>query len=136
MQQEVLGKLFEDVEWPDGDAPRFLYGRLHDTGDADDPHVAIEVVLRHVDDGEGIAVTEKALDALIAQAKANPKAVAARPMLDAIERSRDRGDLVLKLDLGRARDAVGKLAMIAMPLLMPQEIEQRAAPPAPAPKKK
>jgi hypothetical protein len=51
----------------------------------------------------------------------------------------DRGDLILKLDLGRARDAVGKLAMTLMPLLIPAEIEARAAPAAPAapePKKK
>jgi hypothetical protein len=139
MRDEVLGKLFADTEWPDGGAPRVLYGRVHDHGDADDPHVMIEVVLRHVDDGDGMAVTEKALDALIASAKANPKAVAARPMLAAIERSRDRGDLILKLDLGRARDAVGKLAMTLMPLLIPAEIEARAAPAAPAapePKKK
>jgi hypothetical protein len=81
MRDEVLGKLFADTEWPDGGAPRVLYGRVHDHGDADDPHVMIEVVLRHVDDGDGMAVTVKAHDALIASAKANPKAVAARPML-------------------------------------------------------
>lgn len=131
-KRQVLDTLFKGTEWPEGGAPQYLYGRMHATGDADDPRVHLEVVLRHLHEGEGIAATDKALEAMLAAAAANPKAALVRPFLTAIERSRDRGDLILKLDLGRAREAAGKLGTI-MPFLMVTTAEEQIAPATPAP---
>lgn len=133
-RQQVLGKLFAGHEWPAGDAPQLVYGRLHGTGDADDPHVVCEVVLRHLKAGEGLATTAKALDELFAKAQEVPQAAMLRPLIAAIERSTDHGDLILKLDLGRARDAAGKLAMAMAPLLLAGErVEAQNVPAVPAP---
>lgn len=132
LRDETIGKLFADTEWPEGQAPQFLYARMHAIGDADDPHFGVELVLRHVGDGDGVAVTEKAIDGLLAKVAAEPKLKMVQQLLAKLERTRDRGDLILKLDLGRARDAGGKLAM-AMMATMTTSTEVQAAQVAPAP---
>ncbi|MFO1077658.1 MAG: hypothetical protein U1E73_08015 [Planctomycetota bacterium] len=132
VKREMLGKIFEGVEWPEGDAPQYLYGRVYATGEQDDPHVGLEVVVRHKNEGAGLATTEKALDALFAKVAANPQMMIVKGLLANVQRKRDRGDLVLTLDLGRTRDAAGKIAMIAMPLMMVGTTPQAAEVAAPA----
>ncbi|HEX5051227.1 MAG TPA: hypothetical protein VFZ65_05610 [Planctomycetota bacterium] len=135
LREESLGKLFAGVEWPDGQAPRFLYGCVHALGEADDPHFGVQIVVRHLTAGDGLAATEKALDGLLAKVAAEPKLRMVHDLLAGLERSRDHGDLILKVDLGRTRDAAGKLAMamMAMTTTRTEEVKVMVAPPPPAP---
>ncbi|MCA8950116.1 MAG: hypothetical protein KDE27_11485 [Planctomycetes bacterium] len=117
LQRRFVGKILPGVEWPADDAIAYVMLELRAIGDPDDPHVHLGVVLRHTKVGDGIEVTEQAARAWLAHVAEQPKLRLAAPLLQRATIRRDRGDLVLKLDLGRARDAGGNIAMIAVPLL-------------------
>lgn len=135
LRKEVLGKLFDGVEWPEGDAPTFLCVQLLATGDPDDLHIGFEAVIRHTQDGPGLAVSQTAVSALLDRWRKEPKMQLAREVLQAAQARKDRGDLVVSADLGRARHAVGQLAMLLLPTIMPHEVVVEAVPvqPVPAP---
>ncbi len=136
LRNSALGVLFPGTEWPEGDAPTFLFCRVRATGVADDPHLEVEAVLRHQKEGEGIAVSDAAVDAWIERMKKEPTMRAVRPLFQRLEKRHDRGDLCLRVDLGRTREAVGHLATLAMPILAPRAAQQAqavGAPPPPAP---
>jgi hypothetical protein len=146
LKRNLLDKILPKVEWPEGEAPTFLCMRILVLGDADDPHLGIEVVLRHAREGEGIALSETAADAWFERLPKVPQMRAALPILKKVAKKRDHGDLVYSVDLGRARDAVGHLATLAVPLFTPRmeaaaaaaEAAAEAVPapvPAPQPKK-
>lgn len=118
LNDRVLKDLFPDAEWPEGDRPQYLMMHLSAVGDPDDPHVEFEAVLRHVKAGDGMAVTSAAVDALLERVAKEPQLRLVAPLLKNVERSRDRTDLTLRLDLGRARTAAGRIAMFVMPLMM------------------
>lgn len=142
LRERVLGVLLPDAKWPEGEAPAFLFCRVRATGDADDPHLEIEAVLRHLKEGPGLEVSSTAVDAWIERMKKEPKMVAARPLLQRAEKKVDRADVVLRADMGRTREAVGHLASLVMPLLAPRAVqaedavEVEVARPLPEPKKK
>jgi hypothetical protein len=80
-------------------------------------------------------VTAKGADALLERLVAMPEMRAVKPVLAKVEKKRDRGDLVYSVDLGRVRDAVGKVAMLAAPLFLGSADVQtaEAVPATPAP---
>lgn len=139
-KKDVLGTLLPDVTWPEDDAPTFVCLQLLASGDADDPHVTVEVIVRHAKDGGGIAATEAAAKARLERLAQEPKLRIVRPVLQAAQVRRDRGDLFVSADLGRAR-AASSFATMLVPLLGLQAVETveavRAVPaqpvPAPAP---
>jgi hypothetical protein len=135
LKNNLLAKLFPDVEWPEGEAPTFLCLRVLVLGDADDPHLGIEAVLRHAREGEGVTISEKAADAFLAGLPKIPEMRAALPVLKKVEKKRDHGDLVYGVDLGRARDAIGHLATLAVPIFTPrmESMERRVGAEAPVP---
>lgn len=143
LQERVLKGMFGDAVWPQGQAPSFLSIRLMATGDADDPHLTVEATLRHATDGEGVAVSDKAIDAFLEKARTDPAMRVMQPALKKCTKKRDRADLRLVADLGRSREAVGHVAGIALALLKPGQPEvvepvakdPPAPPPAPEPKK-
>jgi hypothetical protein len=139
LAEHLLHEVFPDAVWADGQSPVFLCVRVLATGDADDPHLVLEAVLRHTAAGPGMDVSAKAADALLERLAAMPQMRAVKPVLRRVEKKRDRSDLVYSLDLGRTRDAIGQLAVLALPMFMPYSVETteavRAASvdPAPAP---
>ncbi|MCB9884747.1 MAG: hypothetical protein H6838_04600 [Planctomycetes bacterium] len=139
LRNQLLRGLFKDVDWPQGQEPSFLALRLLVTGDPDDPHLTVEAVLRHAADGEGVAVSDKAIDAFLERARTAPEFRAMRPVLREFHKKRDRADLLLVADLGRSRQAVGNVAGIVIALLGPQgraatvEAEVAVPPPPPPP---
>ncbi|MFY9341609.1 MAG: hypothetical protein WAT39_03915 [Planctomycetota bacterium] len=138
LKKSMIDKLLPGVDWPEGEAPTFVCLRLLVLGDADDPHLGIEAVLRHGKEGEGIARSQPAIDAWLAKLREEPTLRAALPILKKVQQKRDRADLVVSVDLGRARDAVGHLAALALPLFTPRVMEQEVraeAVPPPAPEK-
>lgn len=115
--REVLNKALADTSWPADDAPTFACIRVFATGDEDDPHLTVEVVLRHGKDGDGLAVSEKAATAALARVHKMQEARILRPLLKKIEHNRDGTDATWRLDLGRARDVAGLLGTLS-PFLM------------------
>lgn len=141
LNKRMVPTLFPDAEWPEGDGMKFLMFRVNAIGDPDDPNVELEVVIRHDTDGEGLAVTEKAVAARLDQAKKVPQLRLFAPLLKDVVQTRDRGDLTLKLDLGTGRTAAGRLSMLMAPMMMMgTTVEARpvpvGAPAAEAPKEK
>lgn len=139
MKRNVERKLFPDVEWPPGDELQYLMVRLRATGDADDPHLEAEAVLRHGRVGAGLTVTAAAVDAFLERIAAEPRFRIAAPIFKDVRCETDRTDYVLRLDLGRVRVAAGRLAMLVLPIIgggeaVPAAQAERAVP-APAPRK-
>jgi hypothetical protein len=140
LRANLLEPAFPDTTWPDGEGPTFVCVRLLATGDPDDPHLGIEAVVRHAKDGDGVATSQTGLEALRDRLVAMPQLRALKPVLAAMTTKADRGDVVCTLDLGRARDAVGHVAVLAGMLFVTGtearsvEVEARpAADPAPVP---
>lgn len=111
--EQVVGASLEGIEWPEGDAPTMIGGRVLATGDEDDPHVTFELVVRHGTVGKGLETSEKAVDAGIRMLKKMPQARLFWPMLKRIERERSGTDAVWRVDLGRARHADGLITTLA-----------------------
>lgn len=134
IREGVLGQLLPDMEWPEGDAPTFGCLRIVVTGDADDPHLGVVATLRHGKAAEGVKASQQAAKALLERLSAMPAMRAAKAMLAKTEVAVDGGDLVMKLDLGRSRDAVGTLATLAAPLFARATVDAPvpAEPPPPA----
>ncbi|MCA8978200.1 MAG: hypothetical protein KDC98_25960 [Planctomycetes bacterium] len=125
LNDDALETLFPDTEWPEGGKPQYMLLRLAAVGDPDDPHVVFEAVLRHALAGDALAISEKGIDTLLAKGVEHPELRLIRPLLEKIERSRDRTDLTLKIDLGRPRAAVGTLMTVMVPLMMVGTTVQR-----------
>ena len=138
LQKAFLARLLPGVTWPEGDGPTFMLARVRAVGEADDPHLEVEGVLRHGKAGEGLAVTGKAVDEWLEKMKQDPQMRALQPLWPNLVRKVDRTDLVLRLDLGRSRDAVGMLAVLASPMLRPpgQDAKVKDAEAPVAPEKK
>lgn len=129
LKERMLGTMFPDAAWAEGDAPTFLCVRVLATGSDDDPHLGLEAVVRHARAGAGLDVSEKAVDAFVARLVAMPQMRMVKPVLQRIEKKRDRTDLVCSVDLGRVRDAVGTVAALVAPLFLGvEQVEVRAAP--------
>jgi hypothetical protein len=137
------------LRWPEADAPTTLAGRIAATGDEDDRHVLLEVVLRHGTAGDGLARSEEIGSAGIAALKKLPQARMFWSLLKRVEFERSGTDAVWRVDLGRAR-SVGGLLTTATPLLLLglttvrvvqqavgqqllEEVEEEVEPPPPPP---
>ncbi|MFK7741715.1 MAG: hypothetical protein AB8H80_15460 [Planctomycetota bacterium] len=105
------------TEWPEEDAPTHLCLRLRVIGDPDDPHLQLEAVLRHGKAGDGLATSERAVDAGIAKLLAMPESRMFRRVLKSVKRTRSGPDAVWTLDLGRSRNAAGLVGSL-LPFLM------------------
>jgi hypothetical protein len=116
-RREFLDMLLPDTEWPADDSPTFFAARLSVIGEADDPHLAIDLVVRHAKGDAGIAVTERAVDAALARGLETTELRILYPVLKAAEKQRDGCDLRVRFDLGRSRTAIGNLALLFVPLL-------------------
>jgi hypothetical protein len=122
----IKAQVFQDAKWPEGDAPQFVSVRLLSSGADDDPHLGAEVVLRHRAPGGGVTASVEAIEAILKHWREDPTKQALRAVLKEAKVTVDRGDVVLRGDLGRARNAVGTLATLVMPIFA------RAIDPVPA----
>lgn len=114
---EIMGRLIGTVEWPEDDVPSHLLARVRITGEADDPHLEVEVILRHPLGKAGLDASEAAAKAWLESLQSHPRLGALKHVWKTIEIKRDRADLVLRKDLGRSRDAVGTLALMLAPVV-------------------
>lgn len=131
---ETLGQLFPDTQWLAEDAPTHLLLRGRTIGDPDDLHAEVELVIRHRTEGEGLAVSEGAVDGLIERLRKEPALASLRSLWRSVEKRRDHSDLCVAVDIGRTRDAVGKVAMLAAAFwLQPVQAVQARAAAAPVP---
>lgn len=112
----ILGRLFPDTEWPEGDGPTFLMLRLRALGEADDPRLELEGVLRHAKGDAGLGVSEAAAKRWLEGLAGHPQYGAVKQVWRRIQLQAKGSDLVAKLDLGRARDGLGTLATLLAPL--------------------
>ena len=134
-RREVLEPLLPDAKWPDGDAPTHLLVRARCTGEADDPHVEIEAVLRHRLAGPGLAASEQSVDAALGKLREDGRWQVLRPLLARLQKRTDRSDLCLSVDLGRTREAAGYFAMAGAALMFARTaaVEAAAAAAVPVP---
>jgi len=141
VRRSFLDALFPDTKWPAGEAPTYLLLRAHCTGDADDPHVEVELVVRHAQAGPGLATSETAFAATVERVRKDSRLRMVHPLLGKLQKRVDRGDLCVTLDLGRMRDAVGQVATLFAAFVFAPGEEVRAQgvvrvpapPPAPVP---
>lgn len=135
MKEQFLTKLLGGADWPADDHPRVIGVKVLVTGDLDDSHLTIEAVLRHKKAGDGIAVSDGVADAFLKKLIADPEYRLMKPLLKKVEKKIDGTDLVLRMDLGRVRNAVGHLAVLCIPLFMGvgADAEAIAAPPRAVP---
>jgi hypothetical protein len=130
---EALHAALPDVEWPADDQPTFVAFRLRIKGDELDPRLDLELVLRHAKVGEGLGLTEQAVDAALAKVAAMPAARMFVPLLEKVERSRSGTDAIWRVDLGRSRDAAGTIGTMLGFLLVGLPVAVEAAPAAAVP---
>lgn len=133
MGEMIKARVFPGVQWPEGDAPRFVSVRLISSGEADDPHLGAEVVMRHQRAGAGQQVSIEAIQAMLKRWGEDPTKQGLRQLLLQAQVKTDRADVVLRGDLGRARLAVGTLATLVLPMFagaLPREAAPKVAPPA------
>lgn len=130
-KKRFLEQMLGGADWPADDQPTMIGLRILATGDEDDPHLAIEAVLRHGKAGKGLQVTEGLADGLLKKFAANPELRLVRPLLKKVDKKVEGAEMVLRLDLGRVRNAVGHLAVLAMPLFLGGEASSAEAAPRP-----
>ena len=114
----LLAEADEGVQWPEGDRPSMFGVRVAATGDEDDRHLELELVVRHGTAGAGLAVTEHAVGAGIEALKRLKEARLFRPLLKKFEHERSGTDAIWRVDLGRARAFGGSLLTLAPVVLV------------------
>jgi len=129
-RRTFLEGLFTDSEWPADDMPTFFAGRVTVTGDEDDRHLSLAVTLRHAKVGEGVKASDKAIDALLERAKGMQELRLFRKILKSAKKETRGSDVVVQVDLGRTRDAIGNLAMVMAPLFLMSGTEAAMEAPA------
>lgn len=117
--RKQFGQLLNEPAWPAGDEPTFFGVQVLVAGDEDDPHLVVEMALRHARAGDGLEVSRKAAEQRVAELAKDRRFLSLRKVLRAAEFATDGTDLVMRMDLGRVRNAVGQLAALLMPLMMP-----------------
>jgi hypothetical protein len=136
---EVVQEVLEATKWPEGDAPTMASGRISATGDEDDPHITLEIIVRHGTVGEGLAITEQAGNKGLETLKKLPQARIFWSILKHVEHERHGTDAVWRVDLGRARNLAGILTTLAPFILFSAEVSAlnaiELAPAVPAPPK-
>lgn len=148
LRRDVLRDLFPGCEWPEDDEPAFFAVHVLITGDADDPHLVFEGVMRHAKSGAGVQATLAAAGELQKRAMAMPAMRGAKKALASAALRIDGTDAIASIDLGRSRDAVGMLATLIAPMFVglvsreqlqavqqAQVVEEPPPPPPPEAKK-
>lgn len=133
-RRDVL-KNFPNATWPKRDPPQFVLLRFLATGDTDDPHIAMEIAIRHLRPGDGLQVTNRAVTDEMEKLIKNWKYRFFAKPLKARKQVIDGSDLSITFDLGRARTAVGFLEMVAAPWLA-EIAGETGKPAAPTPAEK
>lgn len=123
--EALMSEELDGMAWPAGDAPTTMGCRVTAVGDEDDPHMLLEVIVRHATSSEGLALTERAGDAAIEKLKKLPQARLFRPQLARVEYERRGTDATWQVDLGRARTVGGMLTLLS-PLLVVEFTVERA----------
>ncbi|MEZ6038314.1 MAG: hypothetical protein R3F29_12590 [Planctomycetota bacterium] len=114
---ETLDMALPDAQWPEGDRPTFVAILLRAIGDEDDPHLQLELVVRHALAGDGVVQSEAAIEAGFEKLRAMKESRLFRPILKRIEHVREGCDVTFSVDLGRSRDVMSMLATFA-PMMM------------------
>ena len=130
--RDLLERVLPKAVWPKDDEPAFFCVRLFVTGDEDDPHLQLDLSLRHGNDGPGLLVTEHAVAAGLKEWKAMKEMRILLPLLKKVTYERDRTDAVWRLDLGRARGFGGTLGLLAPGFLVYSGLKEAEAILAPA----
>jgi hypothetical protein len=139
--QDILRELPQGTVC-DEDPPRFVAVRLRTEAPAnagDDPTFVLEATVRCNQAGKGPAALLAAAQQGIEAGKHHPHLGALKALWSKLEVAVDGCDVVARLPLGRARDAVNSLGMFAAPLWAMRQAEaaameaRAAAVPAPAP---
>jgi hypothetical protein len=143
---QLAPSVLQDMELPPGtvcdeDPPRFLAVRLRSELPAsagDDPTFVLESTVRCNQAGKGPAALLAAAKQGIEAGRHHPQLGALKAVWSRLEVAVDGCDVVARLPLGRAREAVNSLGMLAAPLWVmrraeAEAVEVRAAVPVPAP---
>jgi hypothetical protein len=133
-RQRFIVGILGDSNWPADDFPQFLSARVRAIGKKDDAHLQVDAVLRHAKSGAGLQATEKAVKAWLSKSATDPRFAALKSLWSKVEVKQQAGDLVVGLDLGRLRDAVGALAALALPIIKPSATASVEDVPQPAKK--
>lgn len=136
LRHDIQINLIQQTDWPEDDQPTYLMMRVLATGDADDPHLQIEAVIRHQRGKQGLEISDKAVRALIASQRKEAKVPAMQAVWDKVAVEHSGIDLVARIDLGRARNAIGTLAQLVAPMFVQgatvsEEIVEEPPPPPP-----
>ncbi len=102
---EELKRLLPDETWPEQGGPEFGMLRVAATDDPDDPHLRLEVVLRHRSPGAGVALTAKAVKVALDQLNDSPRLRTIKKAIGEPRHQIDGSDVSITFDLGRARTA-------------------------------
>lgn len=117
LRQVTLGRLLQVETWPQDDLPLFLMARARTIGDADDPHLEVELVVRFATGKAGVEQGAAAMRQLFVRLQEDKQLGALKKLWQSVEVTVDGRDLAAKKDLGRLRDSVGTLAVLLGPVL-------------------
>jgi hypothetical protein len=126
-RRTFLDQVFEGSTWPEDDMPTFFAGRVAVTGDEDDRHLTLTMTLRHAKVGPGVKASDEAVDALLERALAMKELRLFRKILKSAEKETRGSDVIVRVDLGRTRNAVGNLAMVMAPLFLMSGVDSAPA---------
>ncbi|MCU0863933.1 MAG: hypothetical protein MUC36_09085 [Planctomycetes bacterium] len=112
---QVLGA--ELSAWPASELPTHLSAQILVAGEAAEPHLEVRVVLRHAKDGDGVAVSQRALDSRVAKMREDARMQRIQPLLARAAAVRDATDAVVQVDFGPVHDAVAGIATLLLPVL-------------------
>ncbi len=126
--REAAAELMDGFQWPAGDEPTMVGGRVTATGDEDDRHLLLEFVVRHGTAAAGLVATEKAVQDGLASLLKMPEARLFRPILKAVEYERRGTDATWRVDLGRARNVAGSLTTLSPFLFLATALQTEQLP--------
>ena len=109
----------DQIQYPEDDPATHLLLRVRLLGDGDEQRLQLEGVVRHRLGKDGLRATETAGREWLQQLAQHPRLGALKKMWDDVHIASEGPDLVARLDLGRPRDAAGKLAVLAGLALAP-----------------
>lgn len=121
--------------WPADDRPQFGMVRLAAVGEVDDPHLVLEVVVRHLKSGAGVMVTDRLVRRELEAVIKAPQWRRFAKMLKHREQIINAGDLSVTVKIGRARNAIGVLDVVMLGALQALRVVDQLLPkPAEPPK--
>jgi len=117
-----------EVDYPEDDPAAHLTIRLAAIGDdEDEQRLELQAMVRHPKGEAGLRVTQQAAKEWIEELESHQQLAGLKHIWSAIEFETKGADLIAKLDLGRPRDAIGKIAQIAVPFFTLQTVGRAEA---------